>query len=138
MKILGIEHIGIAVESLAQRGPFWEHILNLPCTGVEEVNEQGVKTAIYQAGKDKIELLESLYPESSLAKFINRRGAGIHHICLEVEDLQEAIQELKEAQIQVINEVPAKGVEGHLVAFIHPRSTGGILVELTQKTSPKH
>jgi methylmalonyl-CoA/ethylmalonyl-CoA epimerase len=135
MKILGVEHIGIAVESLAQRGPFWEHILNLPCTGVEEVEKQGVKTAFYEAGNDKIELLESLYPDSSVAKFIQRRGPGIHHICLEVEDIQEAIQELKEAQIQVINDVPAKGAEGHLVVFIHPRSTGGVLVELTQKTT---
>lgn len=136
MKILGIEHIGVAVESLAQQGPFWEHILNLPCTGLEEVAEQGVKTAIYQAGDDKIELLESLYPESSVAKFIQRRGPGIHHICFEVADIQAAIQELKEAQIQVINDVPTKGVEGHLVVFIHPRSTGGVLVELTQKIPP--
>ena len=133
MKIIGIEHIGIATESLDKIAPFWEQVLKLNRTHRETVEKEGVITDIYDTGRGKVELLEPTGQESSIAKFLKKKGPGIHHICLEVENIEEAISELKQADIQLINDVPLKGAEENRVVFINPKSTGGVLVELAQK-----
>lgn len=133
MKILGIEHIGIAVEDSVKDSPFWNHILGLTHTGSEPVEDQGVKTDIYDSGKGKIELLEALHPDSPIAKFIKNKGVGMHHVCLEVEDITLAIKELKDNNIQTIGDAYSIGSEGFKIIFIHPKSAGGVLVELAEK-----
>ena len=133
MKILGIEHLGIAVKDLANDAPFWNHILNIEHQSTEVVEDQSVTTDIYDTGNGKIELLESTKPGSAIAKFIEKRGAGIHHVCFEVEDICLAIKELKENNIYVLSDEPSTGAEGYKVVFIHPKSTGGVLVELAEK-----
>ena len=133
MKILGIEHLGIAVKDLANEAPFWNHILNIEHQSTEVVEDQSVTTDIYDTGNGKIELLESTKPGSAIAKFIEKRGAGIHHVCFEVEDIYLAIKELKENNIHVLSDEPSTGAEGYKVVFIHPKSTGGVLVELAEK-----
>ena len=133
MKIKRIEHIGIAVKSLENDAPFWEHVLNISHRGTEIVEREGVTTDIYDTGSGKVELLESLRDDSPIAKYLEKRGAGVHHICFEVENIHDAITELIDAGIEVIYKEPRKGAEGFLVTFIHPKSTGGVLVELAQK-----
>ncbi len=133
MKILGIEHIGIAIDNLDEDAPFWKLLLN-NCEHIsEEVKEQKVITEIFDTGQGKIELLEATSLDSPIAKFIEKRGKGIHHICFEVDDIQQAINELIEAGIKLIDKTPRVGAEGFMIAFIHPRSTGGVLVELAEK-----
>lgn len=133
MKILGIEHIGIAIDNLDEDAPFWKLLLN-NCEHIsEEVKEQNVVTEIFDTGRGKIELLEATSPESPIAKFIEKRGEGIHHICLQVDDIQQAINELIEAGVELIDKTPRVGTEGFMIAFIHPRSTGGVLVELAER-----
>ena len=134
MKILGIEHIGIAVNSIDKDAPFWKHILNLPHRGTEAVENQGVTTDIYDTGRGKVELLEAMGPGTPLGKFLENRGAGIHHVCFEVDNITTAIKELKELNIQVLSNEPTIGAEGYKVVFIHPKSTGGVLVELAEKS----
>jgi len=134
MKILGIEHIGIAVNNLETDAPFWELLLKNWEPSSEEVKEQKVITKIFDTGRGKIELLEATSSESPIAKFIDKRGKGIHHICLQVDDIQLAIEELIEAGVDLIDKTPRVGAEGYLIAFIHPRSTGGVLVELAEKS----
>ena len=134
MKIIGIEHIGIAVKSIDKRSPFWEHVLGIKSTGREKVLDEGVETGIYDIGGGKIELLESVKSDSVIQKFIDKKGEGIHHVCLKVDDIYDAIAELKEKGISVIYPTPKKGAEGFLVTFIHPRDSGGVLVELAQET----
>ena len=133
MKILGIEHIGIAVNSIDKDAPFWKHILKISHSGTEVVEDQGVTTDIYDTGKGKIELLESMGGDTPIGKFLENRGPGIHHVCFEVEDVTKAIKELKELNIQIISDEPIIGAEGYKVVFIHPKSTGGVLVELAEK-----
>ena len=134
MKILGIEHIGIAVNSIDKDAPFWKHILNIPHRGTEVVEEQGVMTDIYDTGRGKVELLEAMGEDSPIGKFLENRGAGIHHVCFEVDNITIAIKELKEFNIQVLSNEPTIGAEGYKVVFIHPKSTGGVLVELAEKS----
>jgi methylmalonyl-CoA epimerase len=134
MKILGIEHIGIAVNSIDKDAPFWKHILNLPHRGTEAVENQGVMTDIYDTGRGKVELLEAMGSDTPLGKFLEQRGAGMHHVCLEVDNITNAIKELKEFNIQVLSNEPTMGAEGYKVVFIHPKSTGGVLVELAEKS----
>ena len=134
MKIIGIEHIGIAVNDLKEASPFWDHVLQISHSTTQDVDEQGVITDIYDTGQGKVELLQAKYPDSPVAKFIDRRGPGIHHICLQVEDIDEAIQELKSEGIQLIGNGTSIGAEGYRVVFIHPGSAGGVLVELAEKT----
>ena len=134
MKVIGIDHIGIAVQSIDKGSPFWENILGIKSSGREEVLEEGVETGIYNTGSGKIELLESIKSDSAIQKFLNNKGEGIHHICLKVEDVYSAISELKEKGITVIYPTPKKGAEGFLVTFIHPKDSGGVLVELAQET----
>lgn len=133
MKILGIEHIGIAVDNLEKSAPFWKLLLNNNDPISEDVKEQNVITEIFNTERGKIELLEATSSESPIAKFIEKRGKGIHHICLQVDDIKLAIEELTEAGVELIDKTPRVGAEGYLIAFIHPRSTGGVLVELAEK-----
>ena len=133
MKILGIEHLGIAVDSIDKAAPFWKHILSISHRSTENVIDQGVVTDIYDTGQGKVELLEALGEDSPIAKFLDKRGPGIHHVCFEVIDINSAINELKENNINVLSDEPTIGAEGYKVVFIHPKSTGGILVELAEK-----
>jgi len=133
MKILGIEHLGIAVNSIDESAPFWKHVLNISHRSTETVEQEAVTTDIYDTGKGKVELLESLSPDSPIQKFIEKRGPGIHHVCLEVDDIYLAIKELKDNNIYTINEEPTIGAEGYKIVFIHPKNTGGVLVELAEK-----
>jgi len=133
MKILGIEHIGIAVNDLVQGSSFWKLVLGLKHTGKEQIASQGVVTDIYDTGKGKIELLEALNDESPIAKYLDKRGTGMHHLCLEVKDIKASIKELNENNIQIIGDNYSIGAEGYKVIFIHPKSTGGVLVELEEK-----
>ena len=133
MKILGIEHLGIAVDSIDKAAPFWKHILKISHRSTEDVIDQGVVTDIYDTGQGKVELLEAMGDNSPIAKFLDKRGPGIHHVCFEVEDINSAIKELKENNINVLSDGPTIGAEGYKVVFIHPKSTGGVLVELAEK-----
>ena len=133
MKIIGIEHIGIATDDLSKGKKFWNQILNISHTHSEEVENQGTITDIYDTGNGKIELLLSKYPHSPIAKFIKKRGTGIHHICLKVDSIDCAIKELKENNIKIIGDDYTIGAEGYKVIFIHPSSTGGVLLELAEE-----
>ena len=133
MKILGIEHIGIAVKDLDTNAPFWKHVLKISYKGTETVAQEGVTTDIYDTGSGKVELLKSTVSGSVIEKFLEKSGEGIHHVCFEVENINQAIIELKELNIDVISDRPTVGAEGYKVIFIHPKSTGGVLVELAQK-----
>ena len=133
MKILGIEHIGIAVKDLDTNAPFWKHVLKLSHKATETVAQEGVTTDIYDTGSGKVELLKSTVSESVIEKFLEKRGEGIHHVCFEVDNINKAIIELKELNIGVISDRSTVGAEGYKVVFIHPKSTGGVLVELAQK-----
>jgi len=133
MKILGIEHIGLAVNSLDTDAPFWKHVLKISHKGTETVEDQGVTTDIYDTGRGKVELLEALGENTAVGKFLKNHGPGMHHVCFEVDDINNAINELKESNIQVVSDNPTTGAEGYKVVFIHPKSTGGVLVELAEK-----
>jgi methylmalonyl-CoA/ethylmalonyl-CoA epimerase len=135
MEVKKVDHIGIAVRSIEKALPFYTDVLGLPFLGIEEVESEQVKVAFLQAGEAKIELLEPLSPESAVAKFIEKRGEGIHHVALGVEDITERIRELKEHGIRMIQDAPKRGAGGALVAFIHPKSTGGVLYELCERTN---
>lgn len=134
MKISHIEHLGIAVKSLDEAIPYYEKILGLKCYAIEEVPDQKVKTAFFKVGATKIELLEGTDPESSVSKFIEKRGEGIHHMAFAIEDgVQNALDEVSEKGVQVIDKAPRKGAEGLQIAFLHPKSTHGVLTELCEK-----
>ena len=133
MKILGIEHIGIAVNNIDESAPFWKHVLNISHRTTETVETENVTTDIYDTGKGKVELLESLGSDSTIQKFIEKRGPGIHHVCFEVDNIYSAIKELKDNNIYTINDEPTIGAEGYKIVFIHPKNTGGVLVELAEK-----
>ncbi|MCK5125900.1 MAG: methylmalonyl-CoA epimerase [candidate division Zixibacteria bacterium] len=128
-----LAHIGIAVPKLADAVPVFEIILGKGPDCYEEVTEQKVKTAIFGTGESRVELLEGTADDSPISKYIAKKGSGIHHLCIQVEDLEAELRRLKEAGLRLIDEVPRKGAEGMLVAFIHPKSTAGILVELNQQ-----
>ena len=128
-----IEHIGIAVNDLASASIIYEKLFGAPAYKQEEVASEGVKTAFFSNGPNKIELLEATNPESSIAKFIAKKGEGIHHIAFEVEDVQFEITRLKKEGFVVSNEAPKKGADNKLVAFLHPKTTNGVLIELCQE-----
>jgi methylmalonyl-CoA/ethylmalonyl-CoA epimerase len=132
MKPTHIEHIGIAVKSIEESLPFYENVLGLKCYAVEEVKDQKVKTAFFKIGDAKIELLEATDPESAIAKFIEKRGEGIHHIAYAVEGLEEKLKLIEEKGIQLIDKKPRKGAEQLNIAFLHPKSTGSVLTELCE------
>ncbi|MBS4058839.1 MAG: methylmalonyl-CoA epimerase [Bacteroidetes bacterium] len=132
MKPSHIEHIGIAVKSLDSAIPYYERLLGTPCYAIEEVKDQRVKTAFFKVGQTKIELLESTDPEGPVGKFIEKKGEGIHHIAFAVNGLEAALDEIKESGIQLIDQQPRKGAEGLHIAFLHPKSTFGVLTELCE------
>ena len=135
MNLTHIEHIGIAVKNLDESIKFYENVLGLKCYAVEEVVDQRVKTAFFQIGQTKIELLESTDPEGPIGKFIEKRGEGIHHLAFATEKLETSLQELKDKGIKLIDGKPRKGAEGLNIAFLHPKSTNGVLIELCQEIS---
>lgn len=128
-----IDHIGIAVKSIDESLPFYTEQLRLELQGIEEVPSQGVKVAFLKIGESKIELLEPLTEDSTIAKFIEKRGQGIHHVALGVDDINERIAEIKEQGVKMINETAVPGAGGAKVAFIHPKSSGGVLYEFCEK-----
>jgi methylmalonyl-CoA/ethylmalonyl-CoA epimerase len=128
-----IEHIGIAVNDLESASIIYEKLFGASAYKKEEVASEGVKTAFFRCGPNKIELIEVTNPESSIAKFIAKKGEGIHHIAFEVEDIHFEITRLKKEGFVVLNEVPKKGADNKLVTFLHPKTTNGVLIELCQK-----
>jgi methylmalonyl-CoA/ethylmalonyl-CoA epimerase len=130
-----IEHIGIAVSNLEEAIKTYTELLNTPCYKTEEVTNEGVKTAFFQIGDSKIELLEATNDESPIAKFIAKKGQGIHHIAFDVTDITAAMADYKAKGFQLLNETPKTGADNKLVAFIHPKSSNGVLVELCQEKS---
>lgn len=133
MKLSHIEHIGIAVKSLDTAITYYETMLGLKCYAVEEVAEQKVKTAFFKIGQTKIELLESTDPEGPIGKFIEKKGEGVHHIAFATEGgLQKSLDELESKGVQLIDKSPRKGAEGLNIAFLHPKSTIGVLTEMCE------
>jgi methylmalonyl-CoA/ethylmalonyl-CoA epimerase len=132
-KMKKIEHIGIAVNDLENAIVIYEKLFGAPSYKQEEVASEGVKTAFFMNGPNKIELLEATNPESPIAKFIAKKGEGIHHIAFDVEDIVQEIDRLKQEGFIILNEIPKKGADNKLVAFLHPKSTNGVLIELCQE-----
>ena len=133
MKPTHIEHLGIAVTSLEEAMPFFEFLTGGKCYSIEEVADQKVKTAFFKVGEVKIELLEATSPESSIAKFIENKGIGIHHMALAVEGIEEQLADAEAQGIRLIDKTPRKGADDMTIAFLHPKSTQGILTELCEK-----
>jgi methylmalonyl-CoA epimerase len=133
VKTTVIDHIGIAVKSIDESLKFWETTLGVKCTGRETVEDQKVTTAFLPIKESEIELLEATSDESPIAKFIEKKGEGIHHLAIRVDDLESCLAELKENGVRLIDENPRRGAGGAMIAFIHPKSTGGILLELSQR-----
>ncbi|HET9571259.1 MAG TPA: methylmalonyl-CoA epimerase [Bacteroidales bacterium] len=132
MKPTHIEHLGIAVTSLEAAIPFYEKLLGTSCYSIEEVAEQKVKTAFFKIGQTKIELLESTDPEGPIGKFLENKGPGVHHVAFNVEGLQANLDESEANGIRLIDKTPRKGAEGLNIAFLHPKSTFGVLMELCE------
>jgi len=133
VKILKIDHLGIAVKSVADGERFWTDILGMVCEGTETVAEQGVTTAFFPVGESEVELLEPTAADSPVAKFLEKKGEGIHHVAFQVENIEAALNELKEKGVRLIDETPRYGAGGAKIAFIHPAATRGILVELCER-----
>ncbi len=128
-----IEHIGIAVKSIEKSNIIFEKLFGKPPYKEEEVASEGVKTAFFMNGPNKIELLEATNPESSIAKFIEKKGEGIHHVAFDVEDIKSEIARLQAEGFTVINPIPKTGADNKLIAFLHPKDTNGVLIELCQE-----
>lgn len=128
-----IEHIGIAVKSIEASNVIFEKLFNTPAYKEEEVASEGVKTSFFQVGPNKIELLEATNEDSPIAKFIEKKGEGIHHIAFDVEDINSEVERLKMEGFVVLNETPKKGADNKWVVFLHPKSTNGVLIELCQE-----
>jgi len=133
MNISHIEHIGIAVNSIDEALKYWEGVLGLKHYAIEEVADQKVRTAFIKLGQTKIELLEPTSPESTIAKFLESRGEGVHHIAYRVESVAESLAEVEDKGVRLIDKAPRSGAEGLSIAFLHPKSTGGVLTELCQE-----
>lgn len=133
MDISHIEHLGIAVKSIEEQLPYYEGVLGLKCYNIEVVEDQKVKTAFFKVGQTKIELLEPTSPDSTIAKFIEKRGEGIHHIAWSVQDgVANALAEVEAKGVQLIDKAPRRGAEGLDIAFLHPKSTGSVLTEFCE------
>ncbi|MBN3036342.1 MAG: methylmalonyl-CoA epimerase [Bacteroidales bacterium] len=128
-----IEHIGIAVKSLDESITFYEQVLGLHCYAIEEVKDQKVRTAFFRVGQTKIELLESTDPEGPIGRFIEKRGGGIHHVAFAVDDPGKALAEAGGKGVRLIDQAPRRGAEGLMIGFLHPASTGGVLMEFCGK-----
>jgi methylmalonyl-CoA/ethylmalonyl-CoA epimerase len=129
-----IEHIGIAVSDLEASISFYERVFGLKCYKIEDVPDQKVRTAFFSVGQTKIELLESTDPEGPIGKFIEKRGEGIHHIAFAVENIEEKLKNAEKEGVRLIDVTPREGAEGLRIAFLHPKSTGGILIEICENT----
>lgn len=127
-----IEHIGIAVKDIAGAGMIYEKLLNTTVYKIEDVVSQGVRTAFLQSGPNKIELLEPMSPDSPIGKFLEKSGEGVHHIAFDVEDILAEMQRLKKEGFMLLADQPVEGADNKLICFIHPKSTGGVLIELCQ------
>jgi methylmalonyl-CoA/ethylmalonyl-CoA epimerase len=127
-----VEHIGIAVKNLEQSIPLFERLLNSPCYKTESVDSENVHTAFFLQKGAKIELLESTDPDGVIAKFIAKKGEGMHHIAFEVHDIQAEMDRLKKEGFTLLNEIPKKGADNKLVCFVHPKDSNGVLIELCQ------
>ena len=132
MNISHIEHLGIAVRNLEEAIPYYENVLGLKCYNIEEVADQKVRTAFFKVGDTKIELLEPTSEESTIAKFIENRGEGVHHIAFAVKGIEGALAEAEEKGVRLIDKTPRAGAEGLTIAFLHPKSTQGVLTELCE------
>ena len=128
-----IEHIGIAVKDLEASNLIFEKLLGVSNYKIEDVLSEGVKTSFFKSGPNKIELLEGMNEDSPISKFIEKKGEGIHHIAFAVDDIVEEIERLKNEGFRILNEIPKKGADNKLVAFVHPKSANGVLVELCQE-----
>ena len=137
MKPTHIEHIGIAVKNLDDSILFYENVLGLKCYAVEEVLDQKVKTAFFMVGQTKIELLQSTDPDGPIGKFVEKKGEGIDHIAYAVEVVAEKLATLEQKGVQLIDKTPRKGAEGLNIGFLHPKSTGGVLIELCEDPNKK-
>ncbi len=133
MKILKIDHLGIAVNSIDNGKDFWSGVLGLDFEGTETVAEQKVTTAFFPVGESEVELLESTAADGPVAKYIEKRGQGIQHVAFRVENIDEALAELKEKGVRLIDQQPRIGAGGARIAFLHPKATNGVLVELCQR-----
>jgi methylmalonyl-CoA/ethylmalonyl-CoA epimerase len=136
MTMLKVEHIGIAVKSLTDSVPLFEKLLNSKCYKTEEVTSEGVNTAFFQKGETKIELLESTLEGGVIAKYIDKKGEGIHHIAFEVADIEAEMQRLGKEGFTLLNDKPKPGADNKLVCFLHPKSTNSVLIELCQEKKP--
>ncbi|MEA2113889.1 MAG: methylmalonyl-CoA epimerase [Thermodesulfobacteriota bacterium] len=134
MEILKIDHLGIAVNSIDTGKNFWSDVLGLPFEGSETVEAQKVTTAFFPVGESEVELLESTSPDGPVAKFIEKRGQGFQHVAFRVANIEDALKELKEKGIQLIDQKPRIGAGGAKIAFLHPKATGGVLVELCERS----
>ena len=128
-----IEHIGIAVKNLDEANKIYEQLLGSPPYKMETVVSEGVNTSFFKSGESKVELLEAIKDESAIAKFIAKKGEGIHHIAFAVKDIHKEIKRLKEDGYAIINESPKKGADNKLICFVHPKNTKGVLIELCQE-----
>lgn len=128
-----IEHIGIAVKSLSESNELFKKLFNVPHYKIEEVESEGVKTSFFQVGPNKIELLEATTPDSPIAKFIDKKGDGMHHIAIDVDDILEEMKRLEGEGFILLNKEPKAGADNKLICFLHPKSTNGVLVELCQE-----
>lgn len=128
-----IEHIGIAVKNLEESNLLFEKLFGNPPYKEEEVESEGVKTSFFMNGPNKIELLEATSPDSPIAKFLEKKGEGIHHIAFDVEDIESEVERLKAEGFVILNNKPKKGADNKLVVFLHPKSTNGVLIELCQE-----
>ncbi|MCX7829233.1 MAG: methylmalonyl-CoA epimerase [Thermanaerothrix sp.] len=133
MKPTVVDHIGIAVRSIEESLKFWQDVIGIQCHGVEEVAEQKVKTAFLPLGDTEIELLEGTAEDSPVSKFIEAKGEGIHHIAIRVPNIEEALEELKAKGVRLIDEKPRKGAGGARIAFVHPKASGGVLLEISER-----
>jgi methylmalonyl-CoA/ethylmalonyl-CoA epimerase len=135
MNILKIDHLGIAVNSIDEGKNFWTDVLGLKFEGSETVEAQKVTTAFFPVGESEVELLESTSPDGPVAKFIEKKGQGIQHVAFRVDNIENALEELKEKGIRLIDEKPRMGAGGAKIAFLHPKATQGVLVELCERSS---
>lgn len=131
--MLKVEHIGIAVKNIASSVPLFEKLLDCQCYKTESVEVEQVCTAFFRKGETKIELLESTHPESVIARFIQNKGEGLHHVAFEVADILSEITRLEGEGFTILNHTPKKGADNKLICFLHPKSTNGILIELCQE-----
>ncbi len=132
-----VEHIGIAVKDLVASNNLYAKLLGVPHYKIEDVASEGVKTSFFKVGEQKIELLQATNPDSPIAKFIEKRGEGVHHIAFAVDDIEAEIERLKTEGFELIHHTPKPGADGKIIAFLHPKSSGGVLVELCQDTNNK-